>query len=134
VNSGEVIVELENPRPVYHPGEVLGARYRLVAEEPCDVRAIELSVLWHTEGKGDSDLGVHFFEKIELPEVERRDCDKPRRLSTNLPRSPLSYDGFLLKIIWSVRVRMLRDRGMDLAGEVPFQFGELRQAQEVEES
>jgi len=127
-----VIVELENPLPVYYPGQVLSARYYLATEEPCDVRAIETSLLWRTEGKGDEDLGVHFFEKVELPEVERRDCSNERRLTTNLPSSPLSYDGFLLKIIWSVRVRMFLTSGKELVGEEPFQLGEVSRGQEVE--
>ena len=132
MSPGEVIVELENPQPVYYPGDVLSARYRLVAEEPCDVRAIEASLLWFTEGKGDEDLGVHFFEKVELPEVERRDCAKPRRLTATMPRSPLSYDGFLIKIVWCVRVRMLLESGKELVGEAPFLLGEVRRGQEVE--
>jgi hypothetical protein len=132
VNQAEVIVALDQPRPVYHPGDVLTAQYRLAADEPCHVQRIEASLVWHTEGKGDADLGVHHFERVELTEVERQDTGQVRQLKARLPRSPLSYDGLLIKVRWCVRVRVFLVNGRELTGETPFQLGEVARAQEAE--
>ena len=48
-----------------------------------------------------------------------------RRLTANLPRTPLSYDGALVKIVWLVRVRMHLENGQELVGEAPFQLGDV---------
>ena len=46
---------------LYKPGEELAAEYQIDAIDPREIVAVEASVLWYTEGKGDEDLGVHFF-------------------------------------------------------------------------
>ena len=108
---------------MYQPGETLRGQFSLEGVAPREVRAIELSVLWHTEGKGDEDMSVHFFERIERPNGERLDFRQPRHFSTVLPNSPLSYIGMIVKICWCVRVRVFRDtrQGTD-ARECPFSW------------
>jgi hypothetical protein len=84
---------------------------------------MELSVLWYTEGKGDEDLAVHFFDRRSNSDGEMVDLRKPQRFATTLPSSPLSYEGVILKICWCVRVRLFPERGKELVAEVPFQLG-----------
>ena len=60
------------------PGDVLAGQFSLEGVATGDVRACELSVLWHTEGKGDEDLSVHFFERLEPHNGESVDFRQPR--------------------------------------------------------
>ena len=46
-----------------------------------DVKAVELSVLWYTEGKGEEDLAVHFFDRFE----------PGQRRGRNLPAATLRH-------------------------------------------
>jgi hypothetical protein len=57
-----VTVSLVREDPSYYPGETLSATDHVVPEADRVVEAVEVSVLWYTEGKGDEDLGVHSFE------------------------------------------------------------------------
>jgi hypothetical protein len=123
MNDVSVTVQFDDPRPVYYPGEILSGWYRLAADKPLEIREVELAILWHTEGKGNEDVGVHFFES-QTP-AEGQAIGAVRRFSTKLPRSPLSYDGLIVKIRWCVRVRALCRGGPDLVGEAPFQLGDV---------
>jgi hypothetical protein len=44
---------------------------------------------------------------------------------TQLPASPLSYDGVLVKIFWCVRIRVFLSRGRDFATQQVFQLGKV---------
>lgn len=111
----------------YRPGEELAGQFSLHAIDEHEVRAVELSVLWHTEGKGEEDLSVHYFRRFEPRNGEAMDFRSPRRFNTALPNSPLSYAGQIVTIRWCVRVRAFLPRGKQLALEVPFQLGHLPQ-------
>ncbi len=131
MNLARVILKLDDaPRP-YHPGDVLAGEFRLDGVGRDDVEAIELSVLWHTEGKGDEDMSVHFFQRIEVASGEYDDFRRPHRFSTILPNSPLSYNGLILKIHWCVRVRVFLVRGKELSAQAPLQLGSVPRPHEV---
>lgn len=117
----------------FWPGEELHWEYQLDAVEAGDVQAIEASVLWHTEGKGDEDLGVHFFERRLPVDVEGGDLRALRRLTTPLPNTPLTYVGVTLKIRWCVRVRAFLRRGREAFFEQTFVLGNLPPARRVTE-
>jgi hypothetical protein len=51
------------------------------------------------------------------------DLRVPRRFSTVLPASPLSYDGEIVKICWCVRLRIFLPQGQESLAEVPFRLG-----------
>lgn len=114
---------LRPPRQIYKPGDKLEFEYQIDAVEPDDVQAIESSVLWYTEGKGDEDLAVHFFERRVPAEAEDGNLCPLHQVSTVLPNSPLSYDGAIVKIRWCVRVRLFLRRGKETFLELPFQLG-----------
>ena len=106
----------------HDPGEVLAVRYRI---EGCDgerIDAIEHAVAWYTEGKGEEDLGVHFFERITdrnaLPPVTFQGM-----FSTPLPSSPSSYEGIIVKIRWCVRIRLFFVGAKDFVSEHVFSVG-----------
>lgn len=131
MNPTRLLLLLDEKPRAYQPGDLLAGRYSLEGVPPGDIRAVELSVLWHTEGKGDEDMSVHFFERVESQNGEPVDLRQPRRFSTELPNSPLSYDGLIVKIGWRVRVRVFLAHGKELTDEVPFRLGNVPQPEEA---
>jgi hypothetical protein len=114
---------LDSPTALYQPGERLTGRYMLNSTQALSVRAAELSVLWYTAGKGEEDMAVHHFERL-VDEVDRPlDLRVPRRFTTVLPASPLSYDGRIVKVCWCVRLRLYLTQGLENVAEVPFRLG-----------
>jgi hypothetical protein len=120
-----VRIRLDGNGRIYCPGETLAGSYRMEGIAPPDVRAIEVSVLWHTEGKGDEDLAVHDFRRLSVENGDAINPRHPGRFSAVLPNSPLSYRGVIVKIRWCVRVRVFLARGREVVGEVHFRLGEV---------
>jgi hypothetical protein len=87
------------------PGGVVRGTVTLEPLPGDEGNRVELSVLWETAGKGDTDLGIVLFRQLEgrgsFP------------FEAPLPLLPLSYDGGLLSISWLVRVRRLRTLAAD---------------------
>lgn len=118
-----ISIQLHGPAPYFHPGQMLQCDYQIDAVSPDALQAVEASVLWYTEGKGEEDMGVHYFERRLRDEQEGYDLRQWRRFSTQLPNSPLSYTGQLFSIIWCVRVRVFLRRGKESSYELPFKLG-----------
>jgi hypothetical protein len=110
-----IALRICNPTAVFHPGDVLRCEYQIDAIQPSEIQAVEASVLWYTEGKGDEDLGVHYFERNTPSDSVDGDLRQLHSIQVGLPRSPLTYNGFLVKIRWCVRVRLLWGRGKQVA-------------------
>ncbi|MES1213101.1 MAG: hypothetical protein ABUL64_00805 [Singulisphaera sp.] len=117
------------PRARYLPGETLTVEYSVDEVSAELVEAVEISVLWFTEGKGDEDMAVHYFARVEND--AQQDFSQSRRFSTVLPNSPLSYEGVIVKIHWCVRVRAFLERGKQLVEEQMFRLGEIPPAHAV---
>lgn len=115
----------------YQPGDTLSGEYVLQSILPDQIKAVEVSFLWYTEGKGDEDMAVHEFRRSSAEEGDWFAPNRPQRFSVALPNSPLSYDGLILKIRWCVRVRVFLGRGKKLLGEMPFQLGSIPAARAV---
>ena len=109
----------------YSPGDVLRFEFQVDAVEVDELQAAEVSVMWYTEGKGDEDLGVHFFKRFVRASVPDGDLRQLQKLETVLPNCPLSYSGVIVKICWCVRVRIFLRRGKELFFEQPFQLGKV---------
>jgi hypothetical protein len=118
-----VSIRLRDQRRPYQPGDELQCEYQLDAVDDADIQSIEASVLWHTEGKGDEDLGVHYFERLAPGDGEAGDVRALHVLRTVLPNSPLTYPGVTVKIRWCVRVRAFLRRGKEVFFEQPFVLG-----------
>jgi hypothetical protein len=123
MNEPRVTIRLDGNGRTYQPGETLAGEYRLESIARGDIKAVELSVLWHTDGKGDEDLTVHHFQRLSAEEGDWIDPRRPTRFSTVLPKSPLSYGGMIVKVRWCVRVRVFLARGKEIVGEEPFRLG-----------
>ncbi len=131
MNGAEIHVALDGNRRSYQPGETLSGEYRLESLSVAEPTAVEVSVVWHTEGQGDEDLAVHHFERVDREQRPEVDLRRPQRFSVKLPRSPLSYQGIIVKIQWCVRVRVFLPRGKEIFAEAPFQLGSVPPAQLV---
>lgn len=110
-------------RKHYSAGDELVCEYQIDAIEASEIQAIEASVLWLTEGKGEEDLGVHYFERRLPADAEENDLRPLRRFKVLLPNSPLSYDGAILRIRWCVRLRLFARRGKEYVLEYQFTLG-----------
>jgi hypothetical protein len=109
----------------YAPREKLVGGYRIEQVERDNLRAVEISVLWHTDGKGDEDLAVHDFRRRSLNKGDWINPGQPDIFETILPATPLSYSGIILKIIWCVRVRIFLKGGREFVEELPFILGDV---------
>jgi hypothetical protein len=119
-------IEIRLDKMRYQPSDILVAEYSIAinrVEALKSITSLEASVLWETAGKGDTDIGVHFFERKKsfTPQTIWR----PHKISTVLPATPLSYDGRVLKIGWSVRVRLFFEDGHKSTTNEPFQLGDV---------
>jgi hypothetical protein len=114
------MIALHADQTTLAPGEELRFEFVLSNIDLDTVTAIETSVVWYTEGKGNEDLGVHFFQRLTGDAITDRVIEVPQPLTTILPASPLSYDGRLLKIRWCIRVRVYLDDGEEMVAQQPF--------------
>ena len=132
MNDPMVTIRFDGNGRAYQPGETLSGEYRLESIRREDVKAVEVSVLWHTDGKGDEDLAVHDFRRLSAEDGDWIDARSPGRFSTVLPKSPLSYRGVIVKLRWCVRVRVFLARDREVVGELPFQLGDVPAARAQE--
>jgi hypothetical protein len=115
-----VSIRFSDNRRCFRPGETFDFDCQLDAVEQSDLQAVELSVLWYTEGKGDEDMGVHYFERRK--NTGETDLRELYRVSAKLPLSPLSYDGKIVKIRWCARVRCFLRKGREVHQDLCFQL------------
>jgi hypothetical protein len=114
---------LAGTRRDFAAGDELVCEYQIDAIEAAEIQAVEASVLWYTEGKGEEDMGVHFFERRLPADADEGDLRPMRRIRMRLPNSPLSYAGAILSIRWCVRLRLFARRGREFVLEEPFTIG-----------
>lgn len=124
--SEQIVVRLDGRGArLYFPGETISGSYYLDEARESTIDAVEISVVWQTEGKGNEDCGVHAFWRLSSQEGDWIDPLQPGRFSAVLPPSPLSYEGNLIKIRWRVRVRAFLANGKQLVDEASFRLGNL---------
>lgn len=129
----QVAIVLDDDRQEFEPGEILSGRFWLGQEAfGKEIQRIEVSVSWRTKGKGEEDLGVHYFEELTA-DAGPIDPLLEHHFETQLPWSPLSYDGHLIKIQWRTLVRV-HFRGKEKwLGEIPFWLGDVHWPPNIEE-
>lgn len=106
----------------YEPLEEIQVRYSVELPSAVVVRTVERSVLWYTEGKGEEDIGVHFFERI-TERAAVTEAAAGGSFAAKLPSSPLSYEGVIVKVRWCARVRLFFEEGRDFVSEHVFELG-----------
>lgn len=125
MSQPRVVITLDGNGRAYRPGETLSGEYLLESIAPEEVKAIEVSVLWCSEGKGDEDLAVHYFRRVSRENGGSGDLRSSGSFETTLPNSPLTYTGMIVKIRWWVRVRVFLPRGKQVVGQQPFRLGNI---------
>jgi len=128
MTSSAVRITFDGAGGHYQPGDRLTGRYMIEGTQFRPARAVELSVLWYTAGKGEEDMAVHHFERLVDDPARPLDLRVPRRFSTVLPTSPLSYDGVIVKVCWCVRVRVFL-QGQETMTEMAFRLGDVPPAE-----
>ncbi|MCC9603040.1 hypothetical protein LOC67_21030 [Stieleria sp. JC731] len=113
-------IELCREDGIYEGGCDLTANWRISRVTLDSVTAVEISVLWFTEGKGDTDLNVHYFKRFEQEQILRSGLADRQSLSCVLPATPLSYHGRLIRLRWSVRLRLFMANGREVVSNQPF--------------
>jgi hypothetical protein len=117
-----VTVHFCAPDRRYQPLAPIEVRYAVDLPAGQVARAVERSILWYTEGKGEEDIGVHHFERITDRATAEADGGS---FASRLPASPLSYEGVIVKVRWCVRVRLFFDAGRDFVSEHVFELGDV---------
>ena len=115
-----VNVTLCNDDGLYRAGGELSAKWRISRVPLDEVQSVEVSVLWHTEGKGDEDLHVHHFQRLAEHQLRRAGLADEQVLNCVLPATPLSYHGRLISLQWCVRLRLFLATGREIVAEQPF--------------
>lgn len=76
--------------------------------------------MWFTEGKGDEDIHVHHFQRYSASHYPEGLTGQTQFLRTQLPVSPISYHGKLLRICWCLRLRLFIENGKEIVAQHPF--------------
>ncbi|MBN1507073.1 MAG: hypothetical protein JW955_09520 [Sedimentisphaerales bacterium] len=90
-------IELNDGRGTFAPAETVEGRIEWNAD--ANPKALELSLLWYTSGKGTQDICV----------VHTRRIDDPGALGSDefrfaLPPGPYSFSGKLISLIWALEL------------------------------
>jgi hypothetical protein len=125
MSSTPKLLKLDRPSGVYRPGERISGYLLSDSGHGQMIRATELSILWYTTGQGEEDFEVHHFERIVDEPGKPLDLRTPRKFTVQLPPSPLSYDGRIVKVCWCVRLRLFPRQGPETVEETAFQLGEI---------
>jgi hypothetical protein len=125
MNEPAVIIRFDGNGRTYRPGETLSGQYRFDGVPADQLKAVEVSVLWYTEGKGDEDLAVHEFWRFSPEEGDAAGPGRAGHFSTTLPNSPLSYEGQIVKLRWCLRVRAFLQHNKEVRGQKQFRLGDV---------
>lgn len=128
MNGSSVTIHFDGNGRVYEPGETLSGEYRLHGLGADEIKAVEVSVLWHTHGKGEEDLAVHHFRRLAAEGEGWFGPSTSGRFRSVLPNAPLSYQGVIVKLQWCVRVRVFLAHRKEVLGEKPFRLGRVAPA------
>lgn len=91
--------------PAYQPGDLLEASLEIYGENPINCRDVEVSIGWHTEGKGDRNNGRAYLEPLGVTQIEPG-IPVAHNVSFRLPSTPWSYEGELIQVVWAVNVKI----------------------------
>lgn len=101
-------IRLEHDNRAFVPGERLrGTAAWQAAEAP---RAAEVRLFFHTEGQGERDVVVVATQEFEAPGAM-----ESRTFSFVMPEGPLSFQGNLFSLVWSLELEI---RGPGLVARV----------------
>ena len=90
-------IVLNEDKAAFAPRETIHGTVRWSLD--AGTRRLELSLFWHTAGKGTQDVGV----------IDTRQFDEPgatgsKDFSFTLPEGPYSFSGKLISLIWALEL------------------------------
>lgn len=103
----ELVIELENGRTVYRPGDTISGRVRWHRDD--DVRSAEVRLGWFTQGKGTGDGAL-----VEAMTTEHLAAQGTLPFRFILPEGPWSFSGALVTLAWTIE--LVLEPGHDVAG------------------
>jgi len=94
---GVLQVTTRDNRTIFHPGdEILGTVTWQLERNP---QAVELRLLWHTRGRGATDLSIVETVRFDFPRPSDR-----RDFRFRAPLAPHSFSGRLVSIVWALEL------------------------------
>jgi len=121
MNADDVEMRVEPDQ--LEPGDTIRVWYRIHGQAE-EIAAVERSIRWRTEGKGDEDDGAEFRERLAPDD----DGALEGAFETVMPASPLSYDGAVVSIRWFAAVRVIPQSGQPFERRAPFHLGHVAPA------
>ncbi|WP_437228080.1 hypothetical protein SH661x_000710 [Planctomicrobium sp. SH661] len=93
-------LRIETEYDAFYPGTIAAVTvfWDVGANEPPPT-AIEVRLVWNTQGKGDSDLTV-----VKNIRLEPKTPQGQRQVRLQLPWGPYSFSGKLISLIWAIEV------------------------------
>jgi hypothetical protein len=93
----ELKIQLDSGTTAFQPGETIsGTATWSLPEAPASA---ELSLFWHTRGKGTEDMDV--VHKLSFPNPMAQES---RPFTLSLPQAPYSFSGKLISLIWVIEL------------------------------
>lgn len=94
---GKLSIELNDGKEAFAPGEQVEGRIEWTLD--ANPKALELSLLWYTSGKGTRDIAVLQTNRVDGPGAFGSD-----KFSFALPGGPYSFSGRLISLIWALEL------------------------------
>jgi hypothetical protein len=79
------------------PGETIAGEISWQLQSAA--KALELRLIWFTEGKGTSDISVEQTQRVEAPALTGQ-----QKFSLQLPPAPYSFAGKLIELSWALEL------------------------------
>jgi hypothetical protein len=88
---------------LYEPGDEIAGTAEIEVDQDVECRSLWVRLIWHTEGRGDQDVGkideIDIFGGRLSPGAPVRSDFRFR-----LPREPWSYAGRYVTIVWAIEI------------------------------
>ena len=84
----------------FEPGAEVRGRVEWQPDGPAR-ESLQISLLWHTEGKGAEDVRIVDQVQVDLPRPHGH-----RDFSFRLPNFPWSFTGKLVSLVWAVEASL----------------------------
>ena len=101
----QLAIAFDGDATTFEPASTLKGRALWLLDD--DPEAVEVRLFWHTQGKGDRDLGVVAVERFDAPGRVGEQA-----FAMQLPDRPWSCSGKLISIVWSLEIVSLPDEAV----------------------
>jgi hypothetical protein len=99
--------------PKYAPGQQMMGVVNIEVPKVMSVRGVDIELQWETQGKGDRDGETVDRDRVQVSEITPGN-PLQHPFAFNAPMLPWTYEGELIRIVWSLRVQIDVDAALDL--------------------